>query len=223
MNKRAVILLSGGLDSATLLAMAKEEGFECYALSVSYGQRHHAELSAAQQFAERWEVPHRIAHVDIDQWGGSALTSSIQAVPTAPSQGIPVTYVPARNTIMLALALSWAEVLEASSIFIGVNAADRLGYPDCRPEYIQAFQHCAQLATKAGVEGTTLTIRTPLQELNKSEIIKKGMALGVNVYDTVSCYQATDLGLACGQCDACRLRKQGFLEAGLADHTRYRQ
>ncbi len=221
--KRAVVLLSGGLDSATVLAMARAQGFECHALSVDYGQRHHAELAAAQRVArELGAREHRVIHIDLTAFGGSALTDSRIAVPEQPSGGIPLTYVPARNTIMLSLALAWAEVLEAQDIFIGVNAVDYSGYPDCRPEYVVAFERMANLATKAAVEGKKLTLHAPLQHLSKAEIIRQGVRLGVDYGLTVSCYQADEDGRACGRCDSCRLRREGFQSAGVPDSTRYR-
>ncbi|GAB1233273.1 7-cyano-7-deazaguanine synthase QueC [Ferrigenium sp. UT5] len=220
--KRAVVLLSGGLDSATVLAMAREQGFQCHALSVDYGQRHHAELAAAQRVARVLGAhQHRVIRVDLTAFGGSALTDANIAVPEQASAGIPLTYVPARNTIMLSLALAWAEVLQAQDIFIGVNAVDYSGYPDCRPEFVQAFEHMANLATKAAVEGRRLTLHAPLLELSKAEIIRQGMQLGVDYAQTVSCYQATEQGLACGRCDSCRLRREGFAAAGIPDPTRY--
>lgn len=220
---RAVVLLSGGLDSATCLAIAKAEGFESYALSVAYGQRHAAELEAAVRVAASLGAQeHRVARVDLGQFGGSALTDGNIAVPTTGVQaGIPVTYVPARNTVMLSLALGWAEVLGAQAIFVGVNAVDYSGYPDCRPEYVAAFEQLARLATKAGVEGGQLSVHAPLMALSKADIIRRGTALGVDYGQTVSCYQASDAGHACGLCDACRLRREGFNAAGLADPTRY--
>jgi 7-cyano-7-deazaguanine synthase len=220
----AVVLLSGGLDSATALAIARKEGFECYALSLDYGQRHDAELAAARRVAQALgATQHRTIKLDLTVFGGSALTDQSIAVPVAPSAGIPITYVPARNTIMLSLALAWAEVLESRDIFIGVNAVDYSGYPDCRPEYIAAFEKMANLATKAGIEGHPVNIRTPLIKLSKAEIIRCGAALGVDYALTVSCYQADEQGQACGDCDSCRLRRQGFLSSGLADPTRYRR
>ncbi len=219
---KAVILLSGGLDSTTTLAMAKERGLECYALNFDYGQRHRAELSAAKRVAELLGVKeYRVIKFDLSGIGGSALTDSAIDVPQQPTQGIPVTYVPARNTIFLSLALAWAEVLQASNIFIGVNAVDYSGYPDCRPEYIKAFENLANLATKAGVEGKYVHIRTPLIDLSKSEIIQAGLKLGVDYVQTVSCYSAADDGKACGICDACRFRATGFIKAGVKDPTRY--
>jgi 7-cyano-7-deazaguanine synthase len=220
--KRAVVLLSGGLDSATVLALAKSQGFECHALSVDYGQRHHAELAAAQLVARTLgAVEHRVVSVDLTGFGGSALTDSNIAVPESASSGIPLTYVPARNTIMLSLALAWAEVLNAQDIFIGVNAVDYSGYPDCRPEYVEAFERMANLATKAAVEGKPLTVHAPLLHFSKSEIIQQGVRLGVDYAITVSCYQADTQGRACGRCDSCRLRREGFQSAGVRDSTRY--
>lgn len=221
--KKAVILLSGGLDSATVLAIASKAGFQCYALSVNYGQRHSAELEAAKEVAAFFKVTnHKTIHLNLNDVGGSALTDKNIAVPTQPSAGIPVTYVPARNTIMLALALGWAEVLDSHDIFIGVNAIDYSGYPDCRPEYITAFQKMANLATKTAVEGNPIEIHTPLVNLTKAQIIKEGSALGVDYAITVSCYAADLEGRACGQCDACRLRREGFSAAQVSDPTRYR-
>ncbi|MDD4880109.1 MAG: 7-cyano-7-deazaguanine synthase QueC [Gallionellaceae bacterium] len=220
---RAVVLLSGGLDSATTLAVARQEGFDGYALSVDYGQRHSSELAAAQAVARQLgAAAHRVVHLDMGQFGGSALTDPGLAVPTTPSEGIPVTYVPARNTVMLSLALGWAEVLEADAIFIGVNAVDYSGYPDCRPEFIEAFARVANLATKRGVEGRPVAIRAPLIDLSKAEIIQLGSRLGVDYGLTVSCYQADAQGRACGVCDSCRFRRQGFVEAGIPDATQYR-
>ncbi len=221
--KKAVVLLSGGLDSATVLALARSQGYACHALSVDYGQRHHAELAAARDVARALgAAEHRIVHIDLTVFGGSALTDSRIAVPQQPTAGIPLTYVPARNTIMLSMALAWAEVLRAQDIFIGVNAVDYSGYPDCRPEYIAAFEHMANLGTKAAVEGSRLTLHAPLQNLSKADIVKKGVQLGVDFSLTVSCYQADEEGRACGLCDSCRLRRAGFVEAGIADPTRYR-
>ena len=221
--RRAVVLLSGGLDSATVLAMAREQGFECYALSVDYGQRHHAELAAAQHVAQTLGArEHRVVNIDLTGFGGSALTDNNIAVPEHASSGIPVTYVPARNTIMLSLALAWAEVLKAQDIFFGVNAVDYSGYPDCRPEYVAAFERLANLATQTAVEGKPLTLHAPLLHLTKAEIIRQGVRLGVNYGITVSCYQADDQGRACGRCDSCRLRREGFQSAGVPDSTRYR-
>jgi 7-cyano-7-deazaguanine synthase len=221
-SQRAVVLLSGGLDSATTLAIARSRGFECYALSVAYGQRHSAELDAAKRVAASLGArDHRVMHVDLAGIGGSALTDSSIAVPEQPTTGIPVTYVPARNTMMLALALGWAEVLEARDIFIGVNFVDYSGYPDCRPAFIAAFQQLATLATKAGVEGQPCHIHAPLIELTKADIIREGALLGVDFGATVSCYQADSEGRACGRCDSCRIRQSGFAAAGIPDPTRY--
>ncbi len=222
MQKKAIILLSGGLDSITVLALAKQQGYQCYALSFDYGQRHNAELIAAAQIAIDYQVAdHKIIKLGLGSIGGSALTDEHIAVPHTLQTGIPVTYVPARNTIFLSFALGWAEVLHLHDIFIGVNAVDYSGYPDCRPEFIESFQKLANLATKAGVEGTHFTIHTPLIHLSKAEIIKTGIALGVDYQRTVSCYSADTQGCACGECDACRLRKAGFIEAGIQDVTRY--
>ncbi len=221
-NKKAVVLLSGGLDSATVLAQARAENFNCYALSFAYGQRHATELEAARDVAGSLGVlEHRVMPIDLAQFGGSALTDPAMDVPEQEGAGIPVTYVPARNTVFLALALAWAEVLEAADIFIGVNAVDYSGYPDCRPQFIQAFENMARLATKAGVEGQRLNIHTPLVRLSKAEIIRLGVSLGVDYALTVSCYQADAEGRACGRCDSCRLRRAGFEAAGIADPTRY--
>ncbi len=222
MQKKAIVLLSGGLDSITVLALAKKQGFKCYALSFDYGQRHNAELVAAAQIAADYQVEdHKIIQLGLGSIGGSALTDEHIAVPQTLQAGIPVTYVPARNTIFLSFALGWAEVLNLSDIFIGVNAVDYSGYPDCRPEFIKAFQELANLATKAGVEGERITIHTPLIALSKAEIIKKGVGLGVDYKRTVSCYSADEQGRACRVCDACRLRKTGFIEAGIKDPTQY--
>jgi len=222
MMKNAVVLLSGGLDSATVLAMAQSQGFTCYALSVDYGQRHHAELVAAQRVAQMLGAQEqRVINIDLTGFGGSALTDSNIAVPQQPTEGIPLTYVPARNTIMLSLALAWAEVLQAQDIFIGVNAVDYSGYPDCRPAYIEAFARMANLATRAAIEGRPLTVHAPLLHMSKAEIIRQGNTLGVDYAQTVSCYQADDSGRACGVCDSCRLRRAGFAEAGVDDPTRY--
>jgi len=222
MVSKAVILLSGGLDSSTTLAMARDSGYECYALSFDYGQRHLAELNAVQRILQQYgDISHKVIHLDLDQIGGSALTDTGIEVPTEPSTGIPVTYVPARNTIFLSLALAYAEVLGANTIFIGVNAVDYSGYPDCRPEYIQSFQELANLATKRGVEGEKIQLQTPLIHLSKSEIIQAGIKLGVDYGLTVSCYSADDQGKACGLCDSCRLRAAGFAEAGIDDPTKY--
>ncbi|HEV7610017.1 MAG TPA: 7-cyano-7-deazaguanine synthase QueC [Steroidobacteraceae bacterium] len=224
MTTRAVVLLSGGLDSATVLALARAAGLECYALSVSYGQRHQAELNAAARIALALGArEHRIMHVNLGRIGGSALTDKSIDVPVEPGEGIPVTYVPARNTIMLSLALAWAEVLGATEIHIGVNAVDYSGYPDCRPEFVAAFEQLAQLATKAGVEGGALAVRAPLIDLSKAQIVREGARLGVDYALTVSCYQADDAGRACGRCDSCRLRREGFVSAGIPDPTRYSQ
>ena len=225
-NKRAVVLLSGGLDSTTCLAIARSEGFDCYALSVEYGQRHAAELTASRRVATALgAIEHRLARVDLGQFGGSALTDAGIAVPIGGVEAgtIPVTYVPARNTVMLSLALAWAEVLNARDIFIGVNAVDYSGYPDCRPEFIRAFENMAKLGTKAGVEGAPLNIHAPLMALDKAAIIARDVALGVDYGLTVSCYQADSSGRACGLCDACRLRRAGFEAAGVADPTPYAQ
>jgi len=220
--KNAVVLLSGGLDSATVLAMARQQGFRCYALSVDYGQRHHAELAASKRVADALgAAEHRVVNIDLTGFGGSALTDNRIAVPEHETTGIPLTYVPARNTIMLSLALAWAEVLQAQDIFFGVNAVDYSGYPDCRPEYVAAFEHMANLATKAAVEGHPLRIHAPLQYMSKAEIILQGTQLGVDFSLTVSCYQADAEGHACGVCDSCRLRREGFKNAAIADVTRY--
>ncbi|MCB1752109.1 MAG: 7-cyano-7-deazaguanine synthase QueC [Gammaproteobacteria bacterium] len=222
-SNRAVVLLSGGLDSATVLAIAREQGFACYALSMDYAQRHHSELAAAGRVARSLGVErHQIVPIALDAFGGSALTDLSIQVPEAGGEGIPVTYVPARNTIFLSLALGWAEVLGARDIFIGVNAVDYSGYPDCRPGFISAFEALANLATKAGVEGAGFRIHAPLIELTKAEIIRRGVELGVDYALTTSCYNADETGAACGRCDSCRLRAQGFREAGMADPTRYR-
>ncbi|OQW68653.1 MAG: 7-cyano-7-deazaguanine synthase QueC [Methylotenera sp.] len=227
MNKKAVVLLSGGLDSATCLAIAKSRGFECYCLSLDYHQRHIAELQAANKIATTLSAKaHKTAQLDLSLFGGSALTDSAINVPESGANpipaGIPVTYVPARNTIMLSLALAWAEVLQAQDIFIGVNALDYSGYPDCRGEYVEAFQQMANLATKSAVEGQKITIHAPLIELTKAEIIHLGIQLGVDYAMTVSCYQADDHGHACGKCDSCRLRREGFIQANIKDPTRYK-
>ncbi|GAB3382449.1 7-cyano-7-deazaguanine synthase [Azotobacter armeniacus] len=221
-EKKAVILLSGGLDSATVVALAQAEGYACYSMSFDYGQRHRAELRAAERVARQLGVvEHKVIGLDLDGIGGSALTDPAIAVPETPSEGIPVTYVPARNTVFLALALGWAEVLGARDIFIGVNAVDYSGYPDCRPEFIEAFEQMANLATKAGVEGQGFRIRAPLQNLGKAEIIQVGLRYEVDYGLTVSCYQADEEGRACGKCDSCRLRAAGFAAAGVVDPTRY--
>jgi 7-cyano-7-deazaguanine synthase len=220
---RAVVLLSGGLDSATTLALARERGYRCHTLAVAYGQRHESELAAAQRVAAALgAAEHRLMHVDLARIGGSALTDTAIAVPQAPTSGIPVTYVPARNTLLLALALGWAEVLGATELFIGVNAVDYSGYPDCRPEFIRAFEALAKLATRAGVEGARLRVHAPLIEWSKADIIRAGMRLGVDYGLTVSCYQADPQGRACGRCESCRLRRSGFEHAGVPDPTRYR-
>ncbi len=220
--KKAVVLVSGGLDSATTLAMAREQGFACYALSMEYGQRHVVELEAANRVASSLgALEHRTMPIALDRIGGSALTDMSIDVPEEEGSGIPVTYVPARNTIFLSLALGWAEVLGASDLFIGVNAVDYSGYPDCRPEFLRAFEQMANLATKAGVEGAGFTIHAPLVSMTKAEIIGEGMRLGVDYAATVSCYQADGAGRACGVCDSCRLRSQGFQDAGVTDPTRY--
>jgi len=220
---KAVILLSGGLDSATVLAMAKDQGYECYALSFNYGQRHAAELNAAANVVSTFSViEHKTIDLDLTQIGGSALTDNNIDVPESATDGIPVTYVPARNTIFLSYALAWAEVLEINNIFIGINAVDYSGYPDCRPEYIQAFERMANLATKFSVEGTKLTIHTPLIDLNKADIIQQGSKLNVDYALTISCYQVDKHGRACGVCDSCRFRKEGFENAGIPDPTHYK-
>lgn len=222
-KKNAVVLLSGGLDSATVLAMARAQGYECYALSVDYGQRHHSELEAAGRVAKMLGAKeHRVVNIDLTGFGGSALTDNNIAVPQQPGEGIPTTYVPARNTIMLSLALAWAEVLQSQDIFIGVNAVDYSGYPDCRPAFIEAFERMANLATKAAVEGRALVVHAPLLNLSKAEIVQQGSALGVDYAQTVSCYQADEQGRACGVCDSCRLRSAGFAAAGITDPTPYR-
>jgi 7-cyano-7-deazaguanine synthase len=221
--RKAIVLVSGGLDSATCLAIARHEGYDCYALSFDYGQRHRAELDAARQVAQSLGVTaHKVIKLGLADIGGSALTDKAIDVPVTPSEGIPVTYVPARNTVFLALALGWAEVLGACDIFIGVNAVDYSGYPDCRPEFIRAFETVANLATKAGVEGERFHIHTPLIDMSKAEIIQRGTQLGVDYALTVSCYAADEAGRACGECDSCRLRAAGFAAAGIQDPTRYR-
>ena len=221
--RRAIVLLSGGLDSATVLAIARSQHFECHALSVEYGQRHRAELKAAQRLAVALGAhEHRTMRVDLADIGGSALTDIKLSVPQAPAPGIPVTYVPARNTLFLSLALGWAEVIGAADIFMGVNAVDYSGYPDCRPAFIQAFEALARVATKAGVEGGRFTIHAPLIEMSKADIIRAGMDLGVDFAATVSCYQADSDGKACGKCDSCRLRAAGFAAANIPDPTIYR-
>ena len=219
---KAVVLLSGGLDSATTLALAMEQGFDCYALSLDYGQRHTAELAAAKRIAQAAGVTeHKIIRISLDEIGGSALTDAAIDVPLQPGEGIPVTYVPARNTVFLSLALGWAEVLGGQDLFIGVNAVDYSGYPDCRPEFIEAFERLAGLATRAGVEGARFRVHAPLIRLSKAGIIREGLRLGVDYANTVSCYAADEAGRACGLCDACRLRAQGFHDAGVPDPTRY--
>jgi 7-cyano-7-deazaguanine synthase len=220
--KRAVVLLSGGLDSVTALAIAKQQGFECYTLSFDYGQRHEAELAASTKLSKQLgAVEYKVINIDLRSIGGSALTDQNIDVPETEQDGIPVTYVPARNTVFLSIALGWAEVLNAQAIFVGVNAVDYSGYPDCRPEFISAFEQVANLATKAGVEGNKLTVHAPLIDMTKAEIIQTGVKLGVDYSQTVSCYQADEQGQACGMCDSCRFRKQGFEQAGIADPTRY--
>ena len=219
---KAVILVSGGLDSTTVLAMAQAQAYACYTLSLDYGQRNRAELLAAERVASAMAVvEHKLVRLNLDSIGGSALTDTTIAVPEEETGGIPVTYVPARNTVFLSIALGWAEVLGASDIFIGVNAVDYSGYPDCRPAFIDAFESMANLATRAGVEGERMSIQTPLMDLGKGAIIQQGLALGIDYSLTVSCYQASDQGLACGRCDSCRLRRQGFIDAGVDDPTRY--
>ncbi len=222
MSQRAVVLLSGGVDSATVLALAREAGLECHALSIAYGQRHQAELDAAAAVARALGArEHRTILVDLANIGGSALTDHTLRVPTELASGIPITYVPARNTIMLSIALGWAEVLGADEIHIGVNAVDYSGYPDCRPQFIDAFEKLAQVATKAAVEGAPLAIRAPLIQMSKAQIVREGVRLGVDYSLTVSCYQADSAGRACGRCDSCRIRRDGFEAAGVADPTRY--
>jgi len=222
MQKKAIILLSGGLDSATVLAIAQEQNYQLYALSFNYGQKHSIELESAKRLAQQFQVSeHKIINLGLGEIGGSALTDDNLAVPTTEQQGIPVTYVPARNTVFLSFALGWAEVLDAHDIFIGVNAVDYSGYPDCRPEFISAFQTMANLATKAGVEGHMINIHAPLIDLSKGDIIKQGTRLGVNYAQTISCYAADQSGLACGECDSCRLRREGFIQAGMPDPTHY--
>ncbi len=222
LNDKAVVLISGGLDSATCLAIAKQQGFDCYALSFDYGQRHRSELQAASKLAASKQViDHKTIPINMSDIGGSALTDMNIAVPEVATNGIPITYVPARNTIFLSYALGWAEVLEAGAIFIGVNALDYSGYPDCRTEFIEAFQKMANLATKTAIEGHMIEIKTPLINLTKAEIIQQGTALGVDYSQTISCYQADQDGKACGRCDSCRLRSKGFLDAGITDPTIY--
>lgn len=223
-KKKAVVLLSGGLDSVTTLAIAKKQGFECFAISFEYGQKHCAELNAAKEIANIYNVSdHKIIHIDLGMIGGSALTDKKIEVPHEETTGIPVTYVPARNTIFLSFALGYAEVINAYDIFIGVNAVDYSGYPDCRPEFIDAFQNMAKIATKAGVEGSPTTIHTPLISLTKAEIIAQGVDLGVDYSKTVSCYSADANGYACGECDSCRLRKAGFASSNITDPTKYQE
>jgi len=219
---KAIVLTSGGLDSATVLAIAQADGKRCYSLSIDYGQRHRSELLAAERVAGQYEnVVHRTVSLDLSLFSGSALTDDSVAVPTAPTEGIPVTYVPARNTIFLSLALGWAEVVGAQEIYIGANAVDYSGYPDCRPEYMAAFDALSGLATKAGTEGDPIRVRAPIIDMTKADIIRLGTSLGVDYALTVSCYQADSEGLACGVCDSCRLRREGFLAAGIDDPTRY--
>lgn len=222
-RERAVVLVSGGLDSATTLAIARAEGYACYALSFAYGQRHGAELKAARKLTSTLgAVEHRVMSIDLAALGGSALTDASIAVPVdGPGKGIPVTYVPARNIVFLSLALAWAEVLEARNIFIGVNSIDYSGYPDCRPEFIRSFEDTANLATRAGVDGSRIRVLTPLGELTKAQIIRRGLALGLEYAQTVSCYQADDEGRACGRCDSCRIRREGFANAQVEDPTHY--
>ena len=220
-ERKAVVLLSGGLDSVTVLAQALADGYQCLTLSFDYSQRHRAELNAAQAIADNYRVPHHVIRLDLGWIGGSALTDMSLAVPETPTDGIPITYVPARNTLFLSYALGYAEVSEASAIFVGVNAVDYSGYPDCRPEYIDAFQAMADKATRAGIEGQGPLIKAPLISLGKADIIRRGVELGVDYALTVSCYQANEAGEACGRCDSCRLRQAGFAQAGIADPTRY--
>ena len=222
-QKKAVVLVSGGLDSTTVLAIARSQGYACYTISFDYGQRHRSELLAAERTASSLgSVEHKVIKLDLRSIGGSALTDDAISVPEEETTGIPVTSVPARNTVFLSIALGWAEVLGADDIFIGVNAVDFSGYPDCRPDYIAAYEVMANLATRAGAEGNRLKIRTPLIDLSKADIIKQGISLGVDYSLTVSCYQANDQGEACGKCDSCRLRRAGFVQAGVADPTHYR-
>lgn len=224
MKKKAVILCSGGLDSTTVIAIAKSQGFDCYTLSFDYGQRHKVELHAAKVISQHMGVvEHKVVSLDLRSIGGSALTDETISVPEVETSGIPVTYVPARNTVFLSIALGWAEVLGAQAMFIGVNAVDYSGYPDCRPEYLDAYARMAALATRSGVEGMPIKLEAPLLNLSKSEIIQQGITLGVNYALTVSCYQANDKGEACGKCDSCRLRKEGFVQAGVTDPTLYMQ
>ena len=222
--KKAVILVSGGLDSTTVLAIAKSQGYDCYTISFDYGQRHRAELEAAQRVSDTMGViEHKVVSLDLRTIGGSALTDDDIDVPEEETTGIPITYVPARNTVFLSIALGWAEVLGANDLFVGVNAVDYSGYPDCRPEYISAFETMANLATRAGVEGQKISFHAPLMKLSKSDIVRLGTDIGVDYAKTVSCYQADDEGRACGKCESCRLRRNGFLEAGLIDPTLYRE
>ena len=222
--KTAIVLLSGGLDSATVLAMARRDGWKCHALSIDYGQRHRAELSAAQRVAQALgAVEHRVVALDLRVFGGSALTDASIPVPTSPSPGIPVTYVPARNTIFLSLALAYAEVTGSDAIFTGANAVDYSGYPDCRPEYLRAFEAMANLATRRAIEGAPIRIEAPIVRMTKADIVRRGHGLGVDFSLTVSCYNADEEGRACGRCESCRLRREGFAAAGLADPTRYRR
>ena len=222
-DKAAVVLVSGGLDSSTVLALAKSQGYSCYALSFEYGQRHKSEVVFAQRIAAaQGVVEHKVVRIDLDAFGGSALTDLDIDVPTSPTEGIPVTYVPARNTVFLAYALGYAEVVGARDIFIGVNAVDYSGYPDCRPEFVSAFEQVANLATKAGVEGQHLTVQAPLIHKTKAEIIQMGLELGLDYAETVSCYQLDSEGRACGECDSCRIRQEGFRAAGVVDPTHYR-
>lgn len=221
-DKRAVVMLSGGLDSATALAIAKSQGYDCHTISFDYGQRHRAELEAAAKLSKALSTSsHKVINIDLQTIGGSALTDTDIDVPEQHQEGIPVTYVPARNTVFLSIALGWAEVLQADAIFLGVNAVDYSGYPDCRPEYIKAFETMANLATKRGVEGDRLYIYTPLMHMTKAEIIQAGIQLGIDYSQTISCYQADANGRACGQCDSCRFRKEGFEQAGVSDPTHY--
>jgi 7-cyano-7-deazaguanine synthase len=222
MQKKAIILLSGGLDSATVLALAEKQNYQLYALSFDYGQKHNVELESAKILARKYQVAeHKIINLGLGELGGSALTDDTLQVPTTEQSGIPITYVPARNTVFLSFALGWAEVVEAHDIFIGVNAVDYSGYPDCRPKFIEAFQTLANLATKAGVEGNAIKIHAPLIHLSKGDIIKQGVQLGVDYAQTISCYSANKSGKACGECDSCRLRREGFMQAGIPDPTHY--
>jgi len=221
-SKKAIVLLSGGLDSVTTLAVAQAENYDCYTLSFDYGQRHRAELTAAAKIsAEKGALQHKVVNINLADFGGSALTDESIAVPNVEHEGIPITYVPARNTVFLSLALAWAEVLKINRIFIGVNAVDYSGYPDCRPAFIEAFETMANLATKAAIEGNAMKIETPLIRKTKAQIIQMGLELGVDYHQTVSCYQADKNGYACGVCDSCRLRRQGFFDAGIDDQTLY--